>query len=136
MIRVLIALAALLVLPSMAQAGCVADPGRAPGYLESGFVFATTGVACSTGNGVVYQLRSYIQADNGGYWHSVTRAATHPVIRPGVWYARRWTDFWACGNVSIRALRWRVKAVLENAVTNRRSVRYSVPRTRAPRCHG
>jgi hypothetical protein len=87
-------------------------------------VYAVPTVSCTTNNGVVYELRTYIQSNASGSYAIDTAARAHQIVNGGApipnYWSHWYTDHWDCqAEISPFATRYRVKAVLHNVVTTR-----------------
>jgi len=131
--------AVTLALPTSALAGGQAYAGITD-YAAFSNALGHTGADFTTGNGVVYQLRSYLQSNETGSYGITTSAVTHQIYNSGSPIPNnksyRYTDAFACSQIPASATRLRVKVVLENAVTNTIDVAYGPSAPRASNCHG
>lgn len=140
--RLALVLAAFFAMTGIAHAGCTVNAGLPPVLDVTSTVYATPSVHCTVNNGIVYELRTYIQTDTGPSqsYRIDTYAVAQQIYNAGRpipnYWSHQYTDHWPCSQFSVLASRWRVKAVLENAVTNSVSVSESQPSAFRNPCNG
>lgn len=111
-----------------AFAGCTAVAGASSFDPARGAIATHHGITCTTNNGSDYQLRMYMQADNGG-WHTTTpKVVKVPdyASPPDNYRDTTPVVYWQCNTtyVPTAANYVRSKSVIENMVTHTLSVLY------------
>lgn len=108
-----------LVVPQVAHAGCQAL-GEQVDYRSTTKIFAFGGMYCTTNNGSHYQVRAYIQTNEGGSFHIATPAYSADYYNPGNLIYEAFYGYWTCVHFADNpgATQWRTKFVVENMVTH------------------
>ncbi len=132
-LRFPLALAALLIMPGVAQAGCTAAGQGNPTYVD-GSMLIYGGIQCTTNNGSQYQARTYMQGDAGGTWHIVDGPATKNYYNPPNYYKSVSPYYFLCATLTPQDIRVRSKIVVENMVTHTIDIGYSGSVTRPANC--
>lgn len=132
MVRLLVALIAVLAFPGIAQAGCTAAGSGNPVYVD-GSMRILSGIQCTTNNGSHYQVRTYMQGDAGG-WHSVSEPQTHDYYNPGNYYTNVLPYYFPCSPLTPQDVRVRSKIVVENIASGSIDIGYSGAVTRPSNC--
>lgn len=114
-----------LVGPGVAHAGCTAIAGASAFDPSRGAIASHHGISCTTSNGSHYQVREYLQADNGG-WHTTTPSITIDVYSPPDNYSKLYVAYWQCNSTYMppAANYVRSKTVVENVASASTSVAY------------
>jgi len=134
---ILAVLAALFALPGVAQAGCQAYPAQPYYSTANGALYAIGTIGCSTNNGSHYQMRSYLQTNDGG-WHILAGvpAYVNDFYSPPNGFTRDVLEgFWLCQSIAPAATQVRQKLIVENMVSLQKDTEYSTAYTIASSCH-
>jgi len=138
LIAILAACAIPAAAPAVASAGCQATGGK-PWYVSSeASIYDIATIYCTTNNGAHYQLRAYLQSNDGG-WHILngvaaqTRNYTNP---PNNFYQDVQMGPWLCGSIASAATQVREKAIVENTDSGTKDTTYTEALTIPTSCHG
>lgn len=131
-LRIPLALAALLVIPGVAQAGCTAAGSGNPVYVD-GSIRILAGIQCTTNNGSHYESRTYMQGDASA-WHIVAGPSVKQWYSPANYFSRVDPYYFSCSALTPQDTYIRSKIVVENMVTHSLSIGYSGNLRRPDNC--
>ena len=128
---VVLAAVAAFAFPAAAHAGCQVQAGAATPYTTS--VSTYSYVTCTTNNGAHYQLRMYLQTNDGG-WHTASSVITFDIYNPAANYSQRFNGNYPCSPFAAAATQVRNKSVLENMATGTTDVAFGPAATLPSAC--